>query len=123
MHITKLGAALAAALFASCAAAQAQSGSAIRSDSGLRPPSTGTSADNAGTTGTTAPRSESPVPSTSVGISGASRAPEPTRTSGLCDTLTGEERAQCLREQASTGTVGPGSAGAGSTGMGGGAGR
>lgn len=40
------------------------------------------------------------------------------RSSGRCDTLIGEERNKCLREQARTGTTGPAS-----TGMGSGAGR
>jgi hypothetical protein len=104
----------AAALFALPALAQMQSGSGI----GARGPSTGTSADTAGAAGTTAPRSGSSE--TSVGISGATAPPAPTRTSGLCDTLTGDERIRCQREQAATGTQGggpAGSAGAGSTGM------
>jgi hypothetical protein len=57
-----------------------------------------------------------------VGTSGASTPAAPTRTSGLCDTLTGDERIRCQREQAATGTQGGGSAGAGSTGVGTGAG-
>jgi hypothetical protein len=106
----------AAALFALPAVAQMQSGSGI----GARGPSTGTSADTAGAAGTTAPRSGSSE--TSVGISGATAPPAPTRTSGLCDTLTGDERIRCQREQAATGTQGGGPASAGSTGMGTGAG-
>jgi len=47
----------------------------------------------------------------SVSTSGATAAPLPERSSGLCDTLTGQERRQCQREQASTGSAGPGSAG------------
>jgi len=110
----------AAALVALPAVAQIQSGSGI----GARGPSTGTSGDTAGMAGTTAPRSPSTeVPAeTSVGTSGATAPPPPTRTSGLCDTLTGDERLRCQREQAATGTQGGGSAGAGSTGMGTGAG-
>jgi hypothetical protein len=37
-------------------------------------------------------------------------------STGRCDTLIGEERAKCLREQTSTGTAGPGSTGMGSGG-------
>jgi hypothetical protein len=105
------------ALLAACASAfaQTQSGSSIGGSSILQPrplpqplPSTGTSADTAGAQGT-APR----TPETSVGTSGIASGPLPDRASGRCDTLLGEERAQCLREQASTGTTG-----AGSTGMG-----
>jgi hypothetical protein len=105
------------ALFALPAAAQIQSGSNL----GARGPSTGTSADTAGLAGTTAPRTPAtaePSTETSVGTSGATTPAAPTRTSGLCDTLTGEERIRCQREQAATGTQGSGSAGAGSTGMG-----
>ena len=111
----------AAALVALPALAQLQSGSSI----GARGPSTGTSGDTAGMAGTTAPRSPSTEssPETSVGTSGATTPAAPTRTSGLCDTLTGDERLRCQREQAATGTQGGGSAGAGSTGMGSGAGR
>lgn len=111
-------AAAAAALLVFSASAVAQSGSTIRSDPGLLPPSTGTSSDAAGTRGTTAPRSESAAPSTSVGISGANRGAGATESTGRCDTLIGEERIRCLREQAAAGTAGSGSAGAGSTGMG-----
>jgi len=108
---------LGAALLAACAAAfaQTQSGTAIGSNTGstgsaaTRPlpapmPSTGSGADFAGARGTS-PR----APDTSVGASGTEGTPTTGRTSGLCDTLIGEERAKCLREQASTGTVGPGS--------------
>jgi len=114
-----LFAATAAALLSLPAVAQLQSGSNI----GARGPSTGTSGDTAGMAGTTAPRSPSTgVPAeTSVGTSGATAPTPPTRTSGLCDTLTGDERIRCQREQAATGTQGGGSA-AGSTGMGTGAG-
>ena len=70
------------------------------------PPSTGTSADAAGTQGTS-PRTE-----TSAGTGGLT--PDTTgRSSGRCDSLIGEERTKCLREQASTGTTGPTSTGAG----------
>jgi hypothetical protein len=107
----------AVALLSLPAYAQIQSGSGI----GARGPSTGTSADTAGAVSTTAPRT--PSPETSVGISGAATGPAPTRSSGLCDTLTGDERIRCQREQAATGTQGggaaaggTGSAGAGSTG-------
>ena len=49
---------------------------------------------------------------TSVGESAASRSAEISgRSTGRCDTLTNEERARCLREQASTGTAGGGSVG------------
>ena len=108
---------LGAALLAACAAAfaQTQSGTGIGSNTGstgsaeTRPlpaplPSTGSGADFAGARGTS-PR----APDTSVGASGTGTTPTTGRTSGLCDTLIGEERAKCLREQASTGTVGPGS--------------
>jgi len=110
-----LFAAAAAALLSLPAFGQLQSGSNI----GARGPSTGTSGDTAGMAGTTAPRSpatQSPA-ETSVGTSGATTPAAPTRTSGLCDTLTGDERIRCQREQAATGTQGGGSAGAGSTGM------
>lgn len=75
------------------------------------PPSTGTSADAAGTQGTS-PRSE-----TSAGTTGLTQ-DNAGRSSGRCDSLTGEERAQCQRDRASTGTTGPAS-----TGMGAGGGR
>ena len=72
-------------------------------------PSTGTSGDTAGASGTSA-RS----PETSVGTSGAvSRAGATEPSTGRCDTLIGDERARCMREQASTGTSGPGSTGMG----------
>jgi hypothetical protein len=79
-------------------------------------PSTGTSADNAGAAGTTAPRApDTAAPATSVGTSGAqSGAASSGSSSGRCDTLIGGERTQCLREQASTGTAGPTSSGMGS---------
>ena len=72
-------------------------------------PSTGTSGDTAGSLGTSPRFSES-----SVGTSGVVSGAGPTGPStGRCDTLTGDERARCLREQASTGTAGPGSTGMG----------
>jgi hypothetical protein len=94
--------------------AQTQSGSGIGSNTGgsaaannpppLSAPSSGTSADTAGTQGTS-PRSE-----TSAGTSGIS--PDNAgRSSGRCDSFIGDERLKCLREQASTGTTGPGSTG------------
>lgn len=117
LHI--LGIALLAVSTAACA--QTQSGSGIGSSGSGSvnvqpralpqplPPSTGTSGDAAGTQGTS-PRSE-----TSVGSGGAtSGATVSGPSSGLCDTLIGDERLKCLREQASTGTAGPGSTGAGS---------
>ena len=112
-------------LFSASALAQVQSGSGIRSGTGLTGPSTGTSGDTAGATGTTAPR-RSASPETSVGVSGATSPSSPNRSSGLCDTLTGEERIKCQREQASTGSAGAGSTGAasgttGNAGVGGGA--
>jgi hypothetical protein len=110
-----------AAFVAFSALAQTRSGSIIRSDPGMSAPSTGTSADSAGSAGTTAPRSAGSAAETSVGASGAMSAPAATdRTSGLCDALTGDERMKCLREQAATGTSGSGSTGMGS-GAGGGA--
>jgi hypothetical protein len=126
--------ATAAALLAlsSASFAQTQSGSSIRGGSSdatasgsasgsqsvppgfITPPlapSTGTSADSAGAAGTTSPRS----PDTSVGISGATGgATSAGTTTGRCDTLLGDERQKCLREQASTGTTGAGSTGMGS---------
>ena len=111
----------AAALLAlsSASLAQTQSGSSIGSNTGTSGsvsadpssrrtpprdagiPSTGTSADNAGAVGT-APRS----PDTSVGTSGVVSGPGATApSSGRCDTLIGDERMKCLREQASTGTT------------------
>jgi hypothetical protein len=109
-----------AALIASTASAwaQTQSGSGIGSNTGgsaaanipapLPAPSTGTSADAAGTQGT-APRTSEPY--------GADAGPVVTRAPlTRCDPLTGEERARCLREQASTGTTGPTSTGASSAG-------
>jgi hypothetical protein len=97
--------------------AQTQSGSALGANTGgaasanlpppPAPPSTGTSADFAGTRGTN-PRTE-----TSAGTSGLT--PDSTgRASGRCDTLIGDERQRCLREHASTGTTGPTSTGMGS---------
>lgn len=99
LHI--LGIALLAASAASFA--QTQSGSGIAHPRPLPQPlpSTGTSADSAGTQGTS-PR----TPETSVGTSSTVLTPDNTgRSSGRCDTLIGEERAKCLREQASTGTT------------------
>ena len=112
-------------LLSASALAQVQSGSGIRSSPGITAPSTGTSGDTAGSTGTTAPRT-SASPETSVGISGAISPSTPNRSSGLCDTLTGEERLKCQREQAATGSAGAGSTGAaggttGHAGAGGGA--
>jgi hypothetical protein len=105
--------------FSSAALAQTQSGSSIGSNTGTTGsvsvdsssprtpprvtgiPSTGTSADNAGA-GSTAPR----TPETSAGTSGAlSGAGATGPSSGRCDTLIGDERVKCLREQASTGTT------------------
>lgn len=121
MRLSILCSAAAAVLVAYSASAQMQSGSNIGSNPGLRSPgipSTGTSGDAAGSAGTTAPRSTTST-ETSVGASGATSGPAATdRSSGLCDTLTGDERARCLREQAATGTQGGGSAGTGSTGSG-----
>ena len=74
-------------------------------------PSSGTSVDSAGAQGT-----NQRTPETSVGTSGATASPLPDRSSGRCDTLTGQERTQCLREQASTGTTGAGSVGGSSGG-------
>jgi hypothetical protein len=110
------------ALLTACSAvsAQTQSGSSIGTDSGgvgttvqprpLPPtqPSTGTSAPSAATQGT---NQRTPETESSVSTSGATAPPLPDRSSGRCDTLTGQERAQCLREQASTGTAGAGSVG------------
>jgi hypothetical protein len=76
-------------------------------------PSTGTSGDTAGSLGTSPRSSESSV-GTSGAVSGAGATGPST---GRCDTLIGDERARCMREQASTGT-GAGTAGPGSTGMG-----
>ena len=125
LHI--LGAALLAA--SAAAFAQTQSGSAIGSSTGgsgsveLQPrplpqplplPSTGTSADTAGTQGTSPRSTDSSVGSSNV-LGGGSALPG--AGGGFCDTLlTGEERAKCLREQASTGTAGAGSTGMGSGG-------
>jgi hypothetical protein len=76
--------------FACASIAQTQSGSSIGA------PSTGTSADTAGAAGTTAPRS----PDTSVGTSGAASGTASTGSTTLrCDTMTGDERAKCLKEQ------------------------
>jgi hypothetical protein len=110
---------LAIALLAACSAAyaQTQSGSRIGTTSpgtggNVQPrpvpptlPSTSTSPSTGGTSQRT-PDTES-----SVSTSGATAPPLPDRSSGLCDTLTGQERRQCLREQANTGTAGPGSVG------------
>jgi hypothetical protein len=130
MELKTIYTATAAALlaFSTATFAQTQSGSSIRSDSGMAgsdPPSTGTSADTAGSAATTAPRSSDTTTSTgttSVGTSGAtSGTTMDQRSSGLCDTLIGEERTKCLKAQATTGTAGgasTGTTGAGSTGMG-----
>ena len=72
-------------------------------------PSTGTSGDTAGSQGTSPRFSESSV-GTSGAVSGAGATGPST---GRCETLTGDERARCMREQASTGTAGPGSTGMG----------
>jgi hypothetical protein len=113
MNLKILCAATAAALLSSVAWAQTQSASAIGSNTGasgsvnIQPgsvPSTGTSADTAGAAGTTAPRS----PESSGAASGAASTGT---SSGRCDTLIGDERMKCLKEQASTGTTGPGSTG------------
>jgi hypothetical protein len=67
---------------------------------------TGTSASSAGTSGTTAPRS--PTSDTSVGTSGAvagTASAGTTTSTGRCDTLLGDERDKCLKEQAATGIV------------------
>lgn len=99
---------------ASASFAQTQSGSSIGAGPTVPPPSTGTSADSAGAAGTTSPRAADSE-STSVGRSGAtSGAASAGSTTGRCDTLIGEERQKCLKEQASTGTAGPGSTGMGS---------
>jgi hypothetical protein len=114
MNLKVLCTAAAVLTLASASWAQPQSGSSIGSGPSLPPPpSTGTSADSAGAAGTTAPRS----PDTSVGASGATAGAASagsTTSTGRCDTLIGEERQKCLKEQASTGTVGPGSTGMGS---------
>jgi hypothetical protein len=112
MKLHLLGIALLAASAASFA--QTQSGSGIGSNTGgsaaannpppLSVPSTGTSADAAGAQGTS-PRSE-----TSAGASGLS-IDNAGRSSGRCDSLIGDERLKCQREQASTGSTGPGSTG------------
>jgi len=106
--------------------AQTQSGSGIGANSpGVggnvreRPlpptlPSTGTSAPSAGTQGMS---QRTPETESSVSTSGATAPPLPDRSSGRCDTLTGQERAQCLREQASTGTAGTGSVGGSAGGL------
>jgi len=117
MKLQLLGIALLAACTAVCA--QTQSGSTIGADSpgvggNVRPrplpptsPSTGTSTPSAGTQGTS-----QRLPETSVGTSAAaSGSTMGARSSGLCDTLTGEDRTKCMREQASTGTAGAGSVG------------
>jgi hypothetical protein len=116
MKLHLLGIALLAACTAVCA--QTQSGSNIGANSpgvggNVQPrplpptlPSTGTSTDSSGAQGMS-----QRAPETSVGASGATAAPLPDRSSGLCDTLTGQERTQCLREQARTGTAGAGSVG------------
>ena len=76
------------------------SGTAIR----VVPSSTGSSADTAGS-GTTAPRSPD---TSSVGTSGAvagTASAGTTSSTGRCDTLLGDERQKCLKEQAATGIV------------------
>lgn len=101
---------LAGAERARCLSDSASGGaSGAASPGGMSAPSTGTSADTAGAAGTTAPRSSDTTTSsgtTSVGTSGASSgASAPVRSSGLCDTLIGDERMKCLKEQAATGTT------------------
>jgi hypothetical protein len=79
---------------------QSKTGADPTRDSGI--PATGTSADSAGAGGTT-PRSD-----TSVSTSGAAASATPAASgssSGRCDTLIGDERMKCMREQASTGTT------------------
>jgi hypothetical protein len=93
--------------------AQTQSGSSIGSNSGgsastnvpapLPVPSTGTTADGAATRGTSPRADDTSVSTRGLETSGPA--------SGRCDTLFGEERAKCLREQASAGTTGPASTG------------
>jgi len=81
-------------------AAPSVSGTAIREV----PSSTGSSADTAGS-GTTAPRS---ADTSSVGTSGAvagTASAGTTSSTGRCDTLLGDERQKCLKEQAATGIV------------------
>lgn len=97
------------ALLAFSAVSLAQSGSRIGA------PSTGSSADAAGSAGTTTPRSNSGFDSgiASPASPGASSITAPS----TCANLAGSAREQCLRSQPS-----PGTAGAGSTGMGGGSG-
>jgi|KBSMisStandDraft_5_1062788.scaffolds.fasta_scaffold00464_5 hypothetical protein len=117
MRLYLLGIALLTACTTVCA--QTQSGSSIGADSpgvggNVQPrplpptsPSTGTSAPSAGTQGTS-----QRLPETSVGTSAASSGSTMgERSSGLCDTLIGEDRTKCMREQATTGTAGAGSAG------------
>jgi hypothetical protein len=109
------------ALLAACtaASAQTQSGSNIGTGSpGVGgnvqprplPPTLPSTSTRPGTVGVPATSPRTPEES-SVSTSGATAAPLPDRSSGLCDTLTGQERRQCQREQASTGTAGTGSAG------------
>ena len=111
--------AVAFSAFSAAALGQPQSGSSIGSNTGgsasinqpapLPVPSTGTSADMAGSRGTTSPSAgESSVASPTLETTG--------RSSGRCDTLLGDERTRCLREQASTGTTGPTSTGTSSGG-------
>lgn len=116
------------ALLTACTAvsAQTQSGSSMGTNSGgvagsvqpgplpPSPASTGTRADSAGTQGAS---QRTPETESSVSTSGATAPPLPDRSSGRCDTLTGQERAQCLREQASTGTAGTGSVGGSAGGL------
>ena len=105
----KLHRVIGAALLSLSAAAiaQPQSGSGIPA-SGAIPP-TGTTGDNAGAL-STSPR----TPQTSVGTSGAYSSVPAGPSTGRCDTLIGDERNRCLREQASAGTAGPTSSGMGS---------
>ena len=116
MKLQILGFALAVASAAALAQPQqVQSGTGIGANTGgsasinlpppPAPPSTGTSGDTAGTQGTS-PRSE-----TSVGT--RELTDNAGRSSGRCDSLLGDDRAKCQRDQASTGTTGPGSTGMG----------
>ena len=114
MNLSLLGIALLAACTA--VSAQTQSGSSIGANSpgvggNVQPrpvpptlPSIDTRPSSAGVQGTS-PRTPE---ESSVSTSGATAPPLPDRSSGLCDTLTGQERRQCQREQASTGTAGTG---------------
>ena len=109
------------ALLAACSAvsAQTQPGSSIGGNSpgvggNVQPrPVPPTLPSSSTTVEPARPQATSPrtPEESSVSTSGATAAPLPDRSSGLCDTLTGQERRQCQREQANTGTAGTGSAG------------